>query len=256
MPTEKRAVFLQVRLGSTRLPGKALLPLREKPIVAWAMERLRRVEVDEYWLVADEKSAEELTPVASQYGYQVFGGDPVNVLKRFVDCAQRAEVDWIVRATGDNPLVAWELAERSLQLCAAHQLDYAGITGTPYGTGIEVCSAAALMEVYQTTTSEYDQEHVTPGIYQNPGRFRMRLEEAPAELYLPQASVTIDTPSDYQRVIEIFAHIEDPAVIPLQELVALLRSRPDFGGDGARGVRGASGDGGTGGGTGGDGARG
>jgi len=223
LPTERRAIFLQVRLGSTRLPGKALLPLHGKPIIAWAMERLCRVDVDEYWLVADEESAAQLAPVASQHQYSVFGGDPTNVLKRFVDCARQARIDWIVRATGDNPLVAWELAEQSLAHCASSQSDYAGITGTPYGTGIEVCSVKALSAVHNTTRKDYDREHVTPGLYQNPERFKIHLEEAAPHLYLPDASVTIDTRADYQRMKDLFDHIKDPATITLEELVALLR---------------------------------
>jgi len=53
-------VFLQVRIGSTRLPGKAMLPLAGKSAVAHAMDALACVRADVHAILTDPDSAGRL----------------------------------------------------------------------------------------------------------------------------------------------------------------------------------------------------
>ena len=71
---ERTGIFLQVRLDSTRLPQKALLPLERYSVVEHAMAGLRRVKADIYALVTDRKSASTLSKYAKSQGFDVFSG--------------------------------------------------------------------------------------------------------------------------------------------------------------------------------------
>ncbi|MCG8480415.1 MAG: NTP transferase domain-containing protein [Spirochaetales bacterium] len=216
----RTAVFLQVRLASTRLPEKALLPLEGKAAIVHAMEALALLPADEYLLVTDEESVARLAPPAAKCGYGVFAGDRDNVLKRFCDAAERYSVNRIIRATGDNPLVSAAAAREALRLQETSGADYAGITDTPYGTGVEVVLARALADVLSGGPDRYEREHVTPGVYRRPERYKVVVQQTPARTRFPEMRVTLDTPDDYDYIAGIFRALYRGRPIELPELVA------------------------------------
>lgn len=220
---DKVAVFLQVRMSSSRLPGKALLPLAGKPAIVHAMQALRSLPVAQWWLITDRESESALSPWARQCGYQVFCGDPRDVLKRFCDAIECSGATEIVRATGDNPLVSSTVAEAALQLYKNAGADYAGITGTPLGTGVEILRAAALQDLQTNTSDPYDHEHVSPGLYRNPDRYRSIFHPVDPELYLPDYRVTLDTRDDYRRLQHIFSRLYNQQPIDVYSLVDFAR---------------------------------
>lgn len=218
-------VFLQARLESTRLPRKILLPLAGKPLLQHAMEALRQIPADVYAVLTDAGSAAELDPVCRQVGFQVFRGDPHDVLKRYADAARHFQVDRIVRATGDNPLVSSECAMASLELFTRSQADYAGILNPPYGTAVEVVRTEALFESERCSDTPAEREHVTAHILNNRQRFRVVLEDA-AEQWRSSARVTIDTPADYAGIQRLFEDLYRGSPIPLAEVVEWCRNNP------------------------------
>lgn len=214
------AVFLQVRLASSRLPRKALLPLAGVPVVVHAMRALASLPVAHRVIVTDADSAADLEPWALDEGFTVFVGDPEDVLARYCAAAAAYDADVIVRATGDNPLVSAATAREALQLRDACDADYAGITGTPYGTGVEVVRRDALDRVARETTDRYNREHVTPGVYRHPDRFHAVTRPAHTAVRCPDMRVTLDTREDYHYLAGIFRELYRGAPIELPELVA------------------------------------
>lgn len=215
----KTAVFLQVRLASTRLPEKALLPLSGKPAVSHAMEALSSLPVSLKAILTDAASAPKLRPLADAAGYDVFCGDPEDVLQRYCDAARHFGVDTIVRATGDNPLVSAAIAREAMQLRSVTGADYAGITETPYGTGVEVVRAPALHDLNRRTSDPYHREHVTPGIYRDPGRYSVVTRPAAASVRFPSMRVTLDNLHDYHYIAELFEELYRGDPIELPDLV-------------------------------------
>lgn len=216
-------VFLQVRIASSRLTAKALLPLGDKPVILHAMDALRPVPADQYWILTDEESAPLLEEQAHRGGFLLFAGDPQDVLKRFCDAADHAGVDTIVRATGDNPLVSGYMAGEALHLQRETGADYAGITGTPLGTGVEILRSAALKDLMGRSRDPYEREHVSPGLYRNPDRYQVVTRSAPEQLTCPEFRVTLDTPEDYARLQAMYREIYRGTTPTLKEIVAYAR---------------------------------
>lgn len=217
------ALFMQVRLASTRLPGKALLPLAGVSAIGRAMESLAELPVDHHVLVTDEESATQLSREAARYDYDLFAGDANDVLKRFCDATRFFGVTQIVRATGDNPLTSCTMARQAMQLHESFDADYAGITGTPYGTGVEIIAAGALLDLEQRTEHQYEREHVSPGLYNRPERYRIVTRPAPASLTMPDLRVTLDTVEDYHYIAEIYRNLYRGRPIEIPELIAYGR---------------------------------
>ncbi len=191
-------LVMQARLGSTRLPGKALLPLGSKSVIARAMESLAPLPVDAKILAVPYDSAGALAPIAREEGYELVAGSEEDVLSRFAKAATIYGADFIVRATGDNPFVSLELARMLLERELWPPADYAAYRGMPLGMGVELIKASSLHAANREARDPYDREHVCPYLYRNPERFVIRYREAPAPYRLPDAKISIDTEADYR----------------------------------------------------------
>jgi spore coat polysaccharide biosynthesis protein SpsF len=217
-------VLLQVRLDSSRLPNKALLELGGRSVIEHAMLSLRRVPASVRAIVTDEESSELLEPRATKCGFDTFVGPRDDVLERYVLAARAYGLTQVVRATGDNPLVSWELARLALRERALRNADYCGFDGPPLGTGVEVVEAAALERAVRETRSPYDREHVTSYVYRHPHEFSVMRLPAPAAYCLPHARVTLDTADDYRFLCTVFDALYNGTPIPARRLVRWLGS--------------------------------
>jgi spore coat polysaccharide biosynthesis protein SpsF len=216
-------VFLQARIDSSRLPGKALLLIRGKALLFHAMESLKKVPADIHVLLTEEGSLAALSPLAGQAGFEIFSGSKADVLKRFCDALAVFPVDTLIRATGDNPLVSWEMASRLLKEHRKLKADYSGYFGLPTGCGVEVVRAESLLKAQRESSDPYDREHVTPYIYKNPRIFSLHRPLAPARRRA-SFSVSVDTQEDFDRVAAVFSAIYRDGPVALKELMAWIRS--------------------------------
>jgi len=211
-PAKRIVLIVQMRLDSTRLPGKALLPLAGGCMAQAVMRRLSSVRADRRVLATDADGAAALGAMAASQGFAVFEGPKDDVLRRFALAASRHEAAYVVRATGDNPLVSYELANALVEHGMQTGADYAGYTGMPTGMGVEFIRAEALLTADEEADSAYDREHVCPYLYTHPERFSVFRPPCPDAWRLPAASVTVDTALDYQRVTRIFDELgRDPS---------------------------------------------
>ena len=68
-------VVIPARYASTRLPGKALLPIAGKPMVQWVYERARAAGAHEVLIATDE---ERIVRAAQSFGAQAVMTDPAH----------------------------------------------------------------------------------------------------------------------------------------------------------------------------------
>lgn len=216
-------VFLQVRLDSTRLPGKALLPLEDYTVIEQAMRNLKVVKADVFALLTESSSAFQLLPLAEKWGYEVFVGEKENVLKRYADAIHKFSVSTVIRATGDNPLVSGRLANQILDYHHLKNADYSGFTGIPVGTGVEILKSEAILKANSLSNNSYEKEHVSPFLYFRDKEFIIKKVPVSSEYYFPDARVTLDTESDYIEIKQIFRQLYHGQPIDIQNLVSWLR---------------------------------
>jgi len=217
------AIILQARLGSTRLPGKVLMPLGGSTLIEQAMMRLSLVRSDARVLATDEKSADALAPLAERRGFELIVGPEDDVLARYCLAVRRFKPDLVIRATGDNPLVSYELASLLLDRRAALPSDYAGFLGMPTGMGVEIVAAEALLRAEAEAREAREREHVCPYLYDHPDLFRIDRPEAPLEYNLPGASLTVDPAADYDAVLRLYGALYEGKPLPDASILRYLR---------------------------------
>ncbi|MCQ2575672.1 MAG: bifunctional glycosyltransferase/class I SAM-dependent methyltransferase [Treponema sp.] len=207
----KRAVIIQCRLSSTRLPGKALKLLDNKTVVDWVLTAMHKVKADRYFVATDEASFSALKPICEANDFEIFAGDLNDVLKRFCDLIKTIDCETIIRATADNPFLVYEAAEESAELfeklnSKEKTVDYLTYSGLPHGSGVEIFSGSSLLKAITETDSPYDHEHVGPALYKHTDKYNCVFEPAPARYNFPTLRTTIDTYSDFLRAERMVAY--------------------------------------------------
>lgn len=102
MPSQKVIGVIPARLGSSRLPGKALLPLQGKPLLfyVWSEARKSR-ELGQVVIATDSR---EIARVAEGFGAEVVmtSSKPKNGTERTAIVARKVSGDIYVNIQGDN----------------------------------------------------------------------------------------------------------------------------------------------------------
>ncbi len=219
----KTAVFLQVRVGSTRLPGKALLPLEGLTVIEHAMRNLMDVNADVFAILTEPESKSQLAGLAEKWGYKLFIGDREDVLKRYADAVKYFSAETVVRATGDNPLVSGSLANDIIRYHNLKNADFSAFTGMPLGTGVEILRGESILQANELSTDLYEREHVSPSLYFRESKFYINRVPVSGEYYFPEGRVTLDTIEDYNYLKNIFRQLNNCKQINIQTLVTWLR---------------------------------
>jgi spore coat polysaccharide biosynthesis protein SpsF len=221
---------IQARMGSTRLPGKVLLPLGEGTVLSWVVRAAQVADAIDEVVVATTEEGEDdaIAMAASALGCRVVRGSVDDVLDRYlVATADDPGARTLVRLTSDCPLLDPDLISAAVRAFEACDVDYLSTTvhrSLPRGLDVEVTTVGALRWAAEDATA-IDRVHVTPRLYRDPAH-----DPVGALVFLPDASdlrVTIDEGEDADLVERIVAELGDRPP-RWREVVDLLRSRPDL----------------------------
>ena len=115
-------IVIPARYGSTRLPGKALLPILDKPMLAWVWERAMAVGAERVIVATDDmRIAEDMT--ARGADVVMTREDHASGTDRLAEVA--GQLEWsdeaiIVNLQGDEPLMPVANIERVAALLQAN----------------------------------------------------------------------------------------------------------------------------------------
>ena len=184
-------------MASSRLPGKALLPLAGRTLVGRCLDRLLAAAVAPVVLATTTNAEDDaLEREASARGVRTIRGPSADVLARFVLAADVLDARVLVRATADNPAVDIDAPRRVLERLSATGADYVAEVGLPYGSAVEAVSARALRRAREVAVDASDLEHVTLAVKRGRTRFGVVDAPAPSHLRRPRLRLTVDTADD------------------------------------------------------------
>jgi spore coat polysaccharide biosynthesis protein SpsF len=232
---DRVVVIVQARMGSTRLPGKVLMPLGGRPVLQHVVDRVRASTAVDAVVVATtvDRCDDEVAHAATTFGAGVFRGSEADVLARYAGAASAFDAQLIVRITADCPLldtdVLSEMLTRMKNARAASQpadlLTNARVRTYPRGLDIEIFTRAALSIAASEAAQPHEREHVTPFFYAHPDRFRIVDHLAPADH--SRFRLTLDTSEDYDLLSAIFA-AQRAEPLGLDAVVELLEAHPEW----------------------------
>ncbi len=213
MVGERRiSAVIQARMGSTRLPGKVLLPLGDRQVLWHLIERLKTAEwLDEIVVATTEEeeddSIADFVEVLKEEKVRLFRGPEEDVLSRYYLALREDPPDLVVRVTGDSPLVCVEHMREMVDHLVAEGLDgvdaHHEATGLTVGFGSEVYRYQAICDAYLLAMHPEEREHVSLFIKRRPQAFSVAYLKPEAGL-CSKARLTLDTPEDYGLLSEVY----------------------------------------------------
>ncbi len=228
---------IQTRTGSTRLPAKALLPLGGKPLFVRMAERVNQASHSSDVIVATTCHAEDnvIERICMKESIPCFRGHPLDLLDRHYKAAVRHNADAVVKIPSDCPLIDISVIDRVLGFFKEHreQFDYVSNLHPatyPDGNDVEVFTLKALETAWKNAGKDFEREHTTPYIWENPGLFRIGnvVWETGFDLSMSHRWV-LDYEEDYRVILAVYNALSsrDP-FFGIDNILAYLDENPSI----------------------------
>ncbi len=214
---------IQARMGSRRLPGKAMAELCGRPLIARLVERIRQAANVDHLVLATTTAPDDnvLAAWAAEAGLRFIRGPETDVLARYIAVLDAIPADIVVRVTADNPFTDAEQLDAIVARLRDANLDYVHAPGLPDGAGVDAFTAAALRRCHARARTPYQREHINAFVLENPQAFRIGVHAPAPSLRRPEIRLTVDTAEDLARTRAILAGFAD-SWPTLAEIVAFV----------------------------------
>lgn len=228
---------MQTRMGSTRLPGKALLPLAGKPLFVQQASRMKASRFLQTIVVATSTdTADEIIETTCMHeNLLCYRGHATDLLDRHFQAALQYNADVVIKMPSDCPLIDPAVIDEVLSYYLEHADDFDFVSNLhpaswPDGNDVEIMSMAALTKAWQEARKPMEREHTTPYFWENPQLFRIGNVSMPGgNDYSMRYRFTIDYKEDYhfiQAVYDALYNINPSFTV--SDIITLLEQRPDI----------------------------
>jgi spore coat polysaccharide biosynthesis protein SpsF len=210
----KVVAIIQARMGSTRLPGKVMMPMAGKPMLQRVIERVQHANVADKIIVASpfgETCEEPIERLCKELGVGFFQcGNEDDVLHRFSQCARLHDADVVVRVCGDSPMLRTDLISECVDRLILSETKYTHYTftdGTPCietkrGCYPEACTSDWMILLDSVLNrDDPGREHVTQPMRNVTSAFMVEIED-------DGINRSVDTQEDFDRVEQMILEEE------------------------------------------------
>jgi spore coat polysaccharide biosynthesis protein SpsF len=230
----KIVAVIQARMGSKRLPKKALKRIAGRTLIEWIKYRLSFCqEVDQIVLsTADNKVNDPLAKLAESIGLEYFRGSEMDLVQRIHGTAEKFSADTIIRITGDCPLVDPELVDKMVRIYRQKfpDIDYVAniLPPTfPDGMDIEIISRKTLNKLDREVRDSLYREWITTTIMENPQNFK--IYNFTNKDNLSYLRLTVDYPEDFELAKIIFTKLhKEGKIFTLKDILDLFKKEPEL----------------------------
>jgi spore coat polysaccharide biosynthesis protein SpsF len=199
------------------------------------MERVQRSSLITRTVVATTTVAEDdvIESLCRREGFAFFRGHPTDLLDRHYRAGLLFRADVVVKIPSDCPLIDPGIIDRVI---AFYMLDSGAFDfvsnlhppSYPDGNDVEVIPMHILKEAWEKAEREFEREHTTPFIWDNPDRFRIGNVAWESGLdYSMSHRWVLDYEEDYQFMRKVYEELypEKPA-FGMDDILRLLEQNP------------------------------
>ncbi len=222
---KKATILIQARMSSTRLPKKVMLSVCGKPLLYRMYDRVSKSQFANHVIIitSNRKEDDIIEDLCLSEGILYYRGHPTDLLERHYMAAKKFRAKAVVKIPSDCPLIDPKIIDRVIgyYLNNSNKFDYVSNLHPatyPDGNDVEIMSFDALEKAWICANKNYEREHTTPFIWENPKLFRIgNVSWLPNLDYSFSHRWTLDYEEDYILIRAIY-----------QELYP---KKPDFGFD-------------------------
>ena len=224
-------------MGSSRLPRKVILPLAGKPLL---LRMYKRIAASKYAgeiviAVTEDESDNELAVLCQKNNLNFFRGSSVDLLDRHYKTAKKYNADAVVKIPSDCPLIDSDIIDKVIlyYINNSDKFDFVSNlhpASYPDGNDVEIMSFDALERAWINAKKNFEREHTTPFIWENPDKFRIGnvLWETGLD-YSMTHRFTIDYKEDYEFIKRVYDELyhKNPS-FGLNDILSLLKEKPEI----------------------------
>tara|TARA_Y100000590_G_scaffold213372_1_gene241815 strand:- start:79807 stop:80610 length:804 start_codon:yes stop_codon:yes gene_type:complete len=230
----KIVCIIQARISSTRLPAKILLPGYNKPLLFHLIDRINKCKQINKVVVATSKNSLDdlLYDLCLSKKINVFRGSLDDLLDRYFKCAKKFKADHIVRITSDCPLIDPKIIDSVIKkYLSVKNLDYMSNIHPPSypdGFDVEIFSFKALRKAHVTAKNNFEREHVTPYIWDNLDKFKIKnYSNLKNKNLYENYRLTLDYKEDFFVIWKIFQKLYPKKKnFNLKDIISFLKRNP------------------------------
>ena len=224
------SVIIQARMGSSRLPGKIMKEIIDKPMIEYLLDRVSKSKMINEIIVAtsDKKENIEFIDFLKSKNVNYFVGDEEDVLCRYYLSAKKYNITDIVRITAACPIVDSKVIDNIVKKYIEDDVDYTSNIfprSFPKGLDTEVFSFHSLFKAHNEANSVYDREHVTPYIRES-GNFKV--SNLSLDKDYSNYRLTVDWEEDLKLIKKIFNFFKPDIFFNWLDVVDLLKKNPEL----------------------------
>jgi spore coat polysaccharide biosynthesis protein SpsF len=228
---------IQARVGSTRLPGKVLLPLGGRPVLERMLARVAHAaQLDDVVVATTRLAADDsIRRLAAACRVPCISGDPYDLVDRHLLAARATGADAIVKIPSDCPLIDPTIIDQTVGHFRSHCPDFDFVSNLhpptwPDGNDVEVIARDVLETTGREATRPFEREHTTPFVWDQPERFSLGNIVWSTGLDLSHSHrLTLDYPEDYALICAVFEALfrTDGAPFSVAAIVDYLNTHPE-----------------------------
>lgn len=230
-------IVIQARRGSSRFPDKVLLPLKDKPLLLRMYERVEAAKVKKEIVIASttEKEDDLIAGLCKENNLNCFRGHAIDLIDRHYKAALEYNADIVVKIPSDCPLICPDVIDNVIGYFLDNESKYDFVSNLhpashPDGNDVEVIPIEILKTAWEEAKQDFEREHTTSFIWDNPERFRIGNVEWETGLDLSKSHrFTIDYKEDYDFIKKIYDELyAEDKIFKLCDIMTLLDRKPEI----------------------------
>jgi spore coat polysaccharide biosynthesis protein SpsF (cytidylyltransferase family) len=200
--------IVNVRLSSTRLPGKVLMPLGEGTVLDTIYQRIKLSKNIKKIIIntSNNKNDDKIVEHCKKNNYLYNRGNEEDTLSRTLDACENYSIDSFVEIFGDCPLIDFRVINRAIDIFKNKNFDFVGNdlkTTYPPGFEVEVVKTKALKNSNNICKDISIREHGTLFIRLNKEKYKVYNFEYD-KIINKMPHLTLDTKEDYDLINKVY----------------------------------------------------
>jgi len=233
----KIVTVIQARTGSSRLPRKVMLPVASKPLILRMYERVSYSRYAGKIIIAitEDEIDNQLLKLCKQNNLNLFRGNSLDLLDRHYKAAKENNAEVVIKIPSDCPLIDPEIIDKVILYYINSKEKYDFVSNLhpasyPDGNDVEVMSFKSLENAWINAKIDFEREHTTPYIWENPDKFRIGNVVWETGLdYSMTHRFTIDYKEDYEFIKRVYDELyEKNYKFSLLDILELLEKKPEI----------------------------
>ena len=202
-----KAIFISVRTGSTRLPNKSILKIKNKHTIEYVIDSVKKSKyADEVVLCTTKKTNDAmLCDIAEKNNIKFYCGSEHDKLKRWYSAAKKFNIDFFVTVDGDDLFYDSQLSDMCFEQSEnGDVISGQGLYNDTYGY-----KTTTMKTILDLANNKVIEPHEVAGYLMDTKLKVSHLVNVPDILKKKNIRMTLDYPEDFDFFKTVIENIND-----------------------------------------------